>query len=170
MIIKNKKHLYIFLILILIWRCIIFVFSAQPGDESTDTSIGFGAKIVGFFIPEFREMSKEEQREFLEPYDFIIRKSAHFCEYAVMGMLSMLLLQQIYMKMKWKIFCSIGISAFMACTDEFHQLFVEGRAGRIQDVCIDTSGAALGILVTVIGITVIEKICQRKTRIKKNLL
>ena len=138
MIIKNKKHFYVFLILILIWRCIIFAFSAQPGDESTDTSIGFGAKVVGFFIPEFREMSKEEQREFLEPYNFIIRKSAHFCEYAVMGMLSMLLLQQIYMKMKWKIFGSIGISAFMACTDEFHQLFVEGRAGRIQDVCIDT--------------------------------
>ena len=60
MIIKNKKHLYIFLILILIWRCIIFAFSAQPGDESTDTSIGFGAKVIRFFIPEFREMSKEE--------------------------------------------------------------------------------------------------------------
>ena len=30
--------------------------------------------------------------------------------------------------------------------------------------------AALGILVTVIGITVIEKLCQRKNRIKKNLL
>lgn len=146
-IVKNKKRFYLFLICLLVWRCVIFAFSAQPADESTDTSMGFGAKIAGAFIPGFKELTHEEQIEFLEPYDFIIRKSAHFCEYAVMGSISMLLMLQMYVRMKRRILCSVGISAFMACTDEFHQLFVEGRAGRIQDVCIDTSGATVGILI-----------------------
>ena len=64
--------------------------------------------------------------------------------------------------MKCKILWSIGISAFMACTDEFHQLFIEGRAGRIQDVCIDTAGATFGILLTLIGVLGIQIINKKK--------
>ena len=38
------------------------------------------------------------------------------------------------------------LTAFLyACTDEFHQLFISGRAGRFTDVLIDTTGAFLGL-------------------------
>ena len=33
-----------------------------------------------------------------------------------------------------------------ACTDEFHQLFVPGRAGRFTDVLIDTTGGIIMLL------------------------
>ena len=33
-----------------------------------------------------------------------------------------------------------------ATSDEFHQLFVASRQARVLDVLIDTSGAALGLL------------------------
>ena len=33
-----------------------------------------------------------------------------------------------------------------ACTDEFHQLFMDGRAGQFKDVLIDTAGGSTGIL------------------------
>ena len=39
---------------------------------------------------------------------------------------------------------SFAFSAFYAASDEFHQLFVPGRAGLFSDVLIDSCGAALG--------------------------
>lgn len=40
-----------------------------------------------------------------------------------------------------------GCAALYAATDEFHQLFVPGRAGLFTDVLIDATGAAIGLLV-----------------------
>ena len=34
-----------------------------------------------------------------------------------------------------------------ACSDEFHQLFIPDRTGRLLDVFIDMIGASLGILI-----------------------
>jgi VanZ family protein len=50
-------------------------------------------------------------------------------------------------KVLWKLCLrSILFSMLYASTDEFHQLFVEGRSGSVRDVMIDTLGATLGIL------------------------
>ena len=40
-----------------------------------------------------------------------------------------------------------GAATLYAATDEFHQLFVPGRAGLPTDVLIDATGAALGLFV-----------------------
>ena len=40
----------------------------------------------------------------------------------------------------------IGVTFLYACTDEFHQLFVPGRAGRFTDVLIDTTGGIIMLL------------------------
>lgn len=32
-----------------------------------------------------------------------------------------------------------------ACSDEFHQVFVDGRSAQIFDVCVDAAGALLGL-------------------------
>ena len=34
-----------------------------------------------------------------------------------------------------------------ACTDEIHQLFIQGRAGQLKDVLIDTIGSLTGIYI-----------------------
>ena len=34
-----------------------------------------------------------------------------------------------------------------ACSDEFHQLFIAGRAGQFKDVCIDSTGALIMLLI-----------------------
>jgi VanZ family protein len=51
------------------------------------------------------------------------------------------------------------VAALYASTDEFHQLFVEGRAGRFTDVLIDSSGAltALIILFVLLNLVKINK-------------
>ena len=53
---------------------------------------------------------------------------------------------------------AIGICFLYACTDEYHQLFIEGRAGQFTDVLIDTAGASLGCAIVVL----IYKLIYRK--------
>ena len=50
----------------------------------------------------------------------------------------------------------IGSTCF-AMSDEFHQLFVDGRAGRWMDVGIDTAGAIVGVCLVGIGIKLLQK-------------
>jgi len=84
-------------------------------------------------------------------FKFVIRKSAHFTEYAILGVLVINLFHQ-YKKITLKnlnyimLFSSIVICFFYAMTDEFHQLFVAGRSGQFIDVCIDTCGSIVGIV------------------------
>ena len=35
------------------------------------------------------------------------------------------------------------MTVFYACSDEFHQLFIPGRAGLVSDVLVDSIGAML---------------------------
>ena len=43
-----------------------------------------------------------------------------------------------------KIYYAIGLSILYSCTDEFHQLFINGRSGSIKDVLIDSIGILIG--------------------------
>ena len=41
---------------------------------------------------------------------------------------------------------AMGLCAVLAALDEFHQLFVPGRDGKLSDVLIDTCGAVCFLL------------------------
>lgn len=47
-----------------------------------------------------------------------------------------------------------------ACSDEFHQYFIPGRAMAFKDVLIDTSGGITGYII----VTIIEKVKIRKLK------
>lgn len=49
-----------------------------------------------------------------------------------------------------------------AASDELHQLFVPGRAGLITDVCIDSAGALLGILLFLAALHLTSRRAKRK--------
>ena len=57
-----------------------------------------------------------------------------------------------------------GLTAFYACTDEFHQLFVPGRAGLLSDVLIDSLSAVLGLVVFALLQKFVVWFCRRKER------
>lgn len=44
---------------------------------------------------------------------------------------------------------ALVICAVYAATDEFHQLFVDGRGFQFSDIFLDFCGALLGVLVVV---------------------
>lgn len=141
---KNKS--VVWFIITVVWMTVIFCFSAQPADVSTDTSLHVGMAIGHMIVPGFSEMQKEEQIDYAEKIEFPVRKTAHATEYAILGCLLTNLCLSLSMK-KASMWGWLMGSAY-AATDEFHQLFVPGRSGQITDVMLDSVGCLVGCLLT----------------------
>jgi len=76
----------------------------------------------------------------------MVRKLAHFSEFALLG----LLLRWLFAMLQTCIFPQLGIPLLagflVACVDEIIQGFVPGRNPSFLDVGIDTAGVALGVV------------------------
>ena len=88
--------------------------------------------------------------------DHPVRKTAHMTEYAVLAMLVTGMFWAYGVRLRKNSLYTILVCFLYAGTDEFHQLFIQGRAGRFSDVLIDTVGAAVGILV----IRLVVRFCE----------
>lgn len=135
----------IFTILTVLWMAVIFAYSAQPGDESGETSIWAGMMFGKIFVPDFEEWSEEKQVEFAEKIDHPVRKVAHFTEYTILGFLIAVAYVDNDKKRYKKFLVPWLFGSVYAATDEFHQRFVPGRNGNIFDVMLDSSGVAFGV-------------------------
>ncbi len=69
--------------------------------------------------------------------EHIVRKAAHFTEYAVLG--SELTLLALWDQKRWKALFVFGAGLLTACLDETIQLF-SGRGSQVSDVVLDVSG------------------------------
>lgn len=149
---KVKTLRVILIFFIILWTCLIFLFSSQDGGESS----GFSRKFVEFFIKDPELVNK------IEPY---VRKLAHFSEYGLGGVLFISLFSTYEWTDRRKISTSILLGVWYAIMDEIHQLMVPGRSGALKDVYIDS----LGIITGVIGMLIVIKIFEivinkRKTK------
>jgi len=75
--------------------------------------------------------------------DFALRKIAHILEYAILTYLLIRAFHSFTSQHKKILMSAIMISFVYALSDEFHQAFVFGRKGRIEDVIIDSIGILL---------------------------
>lgn len=131
---------------------IIFIESAMPGDMSGAQS--------GFFVRIIVSITGADP----DTAGFVIRKLAHFTEYAILGICIMINVLDWYkvrfssievnssysLKARhlWSLAWIVGTA--YAMTDELHQRFVPGRSGEIRDVCIDAAGVAAGAFIAMI--------------------
>ena len=144
---KRRKLLIVFLwLLVLTTAAVIFFFSSQDAEASTQTSNGFVFFWARLVIPGFDGMTIREQRAILKQAQGIIRKAAHFSEFAMLGASLRLLFHAL--RLRWPVLCAWTVGTLYACTDELHQIFVSGRAGMWQDVCIDSAGVLAAVLLT----------------------
>ena len=90
---------------------------------------------------------KDFSAESIEAWHHVVRKGAHFAEYAVLGMTVVYAFGERLKKAKKIIPVALGICAFYAATDEFHQYFVANRVGSVSDVLLDSAGALTGIVI-----------------------
>lgn len=125
---------------------LIFCLSSQNAEISSQTSGSVIESVASVFYPGFADMSADAQNEIISNFQFIVRKTAHFSLYAVLGVLSFLsVISYRNLKYRFRLLISAGICLLYAASDEFHQLFIAGRSAEIRDVCIDFCGAALAI-------------------------
>ncbi len=90
----------------------------------------------------------------------LLRKIAHFTQFATLGMLLTWLLAMLEKK-PW-LTLLYGFS--VACMDEGIQCFIPERGPSIKDVLLDTAGAAFGMGLLLIGYTI-----YKNRKIKSNL-
>lgn len=148
---KKKTILrVIILLLIILWMLAVFGFSNQNGEQSSNLSREIARKIV----------KTEEQIDLIEPY---IRKLAHLSEYALGGMLFLGMALTFQISDKKRMLYSFLIGIEYAIIDEVHQLFIDGRAGKVTDVLIDSVGVALGIC-TLMFVYILMKKIQAKRK------
>lgn len=139
----------IILALIVIWTLLIFKLSNQNGGDSSNLS----QKVASFFV------TNEETIKMIEPY---IRKLAHLSEYTVGGILFLCFFLTYSISERKRMLFSLFIGIEYAILDEIHQLFIEGRAGKITDVLIDTIGISIGICLAMLIDKMTNRVLQKK--------
>lgn len=147
--IKGRIAAFIFWIVLVFWMAFIFYMSAQTGSESARMSSPFAVRAAEILVPGYEEMTDEQQQAAVYKVEAIIRKTAHFTEYAILGFFAYLVVQ-LYISNRIKaLFLAWGCSTLYAASDELHQLFVKGRSCQFRDVCIDSAGACAGAIVSI---------------------
>ena len=162
-----KKALNItFIILTILIMAVIFIFSMDTGDESGSKSSRVTRRILSIVIKGFDDMSESEKEALIEKHSFIVRKLAHFSEYAALGFMvfgsfytSNLTINK---KRGVMVILSWLLSTIYASTDELHQMFVAERGPSVRDVMIDSLGALFGVLVFSLIVFLISKYQERK--------
>jgi VanZ family protein len=123
--------------LLIVWMVIIFLFSQQPGDVSSEQS-----RLV-VYIFNLAGINLDSALGNLST--FIVRKAAHFTEYLILGLLTYNALRE-NVKFNKSLILAVIIVFLYASSDEFHQSFIPGRGPAFRDVLIDTSGGLTGIM------------------------
>ncbi|EJP6470949.1 teicoplanin resistance protein VanZ [Clostridium sporogenes] len=132
----NKLRKLIWFLPSFIWMTIIFLFSNQHAETSNKNNFIIADALIEGKINLFKYIDYN----FL---NFLIRKAAHMTEYFILFMLLYFAFKNTFYK-NIKIKVSI-ITILYACTDEFHQIFIPGREGKIRDVFIDSIGVFVGL-------------------------
>lgn len=128
------------IVAVIIWMGIIFYLSHQPATISSQLSAGIMENI--FNLIEKMTFHIEVNKLF---FHFLIRKSAHFFAYLILGMLVINALRRNRVYHLKGMFLGFIICFIYAISDEVHQLFIPGRSGEVRDVFIDCIGSLVGI-------------------------
>lgn len=126
---------------LLAWMSVIFFSSADVGS-------GRKSKIIVQFCLDILHL--QVGPGIFEKLVLLLRKCAHVGEFSILGMLVWRLLRVLPMMVSPENLRKTARTAVMLCllyatTDEFHQLYVPNREGKVSDVLIDTCGAGIGI-------------------------
>ena len=132
------------ILLLIVWMIVIFMFSQDSAVSSSEKSDKVASTIVNIIS----DITHSDNIEYyIDNIIVFVRKTAHFLEYLVLGILIINVLKD-YRKLTFGVcLFSILFCLGYAITDEIHQLFVSERSCRVLDILIDTSGSFTGILI-----------------------
>lgn len=118
----------------------MFYFSTDRlSNEHTETLVGKVLMWLAVYVSE----------PVLATVNFVVRKTAHFIEYAILGALLFRAFRAddpLRWRFKWAAYSLISAGSW-AALDEFHQTFTRTRSGSPLDSLLDASGALFVLIV-----------------------
>jgi VanZ family protein len=135
---RTKARLFLCGALIAALLAFIWGNSLLPGEDSGELS-GFVGTLLQTLLPFLNLQSKQGMH--------LLRKAAHFSEFAALGFSFSWLYGMLSKKRLWSMVLPLVSGAAAAALDETIQLFSPDRGPSIKDVGIDTAGVITGIAV-----------------------
>ena len=151
---------------------IMYGLSGQSAEQSNGLSLLITSLIARIINPAFLDMTASQQALIIQYLHPIVRKLAHFAEFALLGGLIMCAALCHMWSLSARVTVALLCSGLCAGMDEIHQLFVSGRSGQWRDVAIDFAGAILGIIciltVRALIVSVYRSIQEKNHRARLN--
>lgn len=135
-------------LIVVLWMILIFYFSQQPVSDSRDLSSNITKQLIEI-VEKVTPLENVQESQL----HHLVRKNAHFIIYFFLGIFALLALKLTRLKRSTSAVIALAVCMIYAVTDEYHQLFVDGRGAQLKDIFIDWAGAATGITVaTLLGL------------------
>ena len=150
---KRKAAVAVLTVLLLANLCFIWGNSLVSRSDSHDLSVG----VLGFLPGFLRELFPDQ-----EQLVHIVRKAAHFTEFACLGGLSCGLLAATRAVKRHPFFHVWAGGFFVAAIDETIQIFT-GRGSQFQDVWLDFAGFSAGLLAVLVVRAVVLRSKPKET-------
>lgn len=147
----SRRSIVVWTLVLIAWVAFMWGHSLANGVISSSES----SRAVRLLRPLLEAMGFSNEHDMT----YFVRKTAHFCEYAVMGML---LYKNGLVRGRNRRDGSgwwVAIALAIPVADEFIQSFVDGRSSLVSDVVLDFVGAGCGLLV-VLGIRRLLRLCR----------
>ena len=139
-------------ILTVLCMAAIFYFSSQPAVQSSGQSSAVTLLLQRLLHTEAIT-------------NHMVRKTAHFIEFAGLGFLTTC---SVYLSFN-KMYLDVVIASLYAATDEIHQIFVDGRSCQLTDWMLDTVGIITGALIFSAIFCIIQRINKHKNQTKGDI-
>lgn len=139
-------------ILTVLCMAAIFYFSSQPAIQSSGQSSAVTLLLQRLLHTEAIT-------------NHMVRKTAHFIEFAGLGFLTT---YSAYVSFN-KMYLGVVIASLYAATDEIHQIFVDGRSCQLTDWMLDTVGIITGALIFSAIFCIIQRINKHKNQTKGDI-
>lgn len=123
---------------VIAWMIVIFIFSNEPAVVSDEKS--------RFVIYIFKSLGLNLDSALGDLSNHFVRKAGHIIEYFTLYLLLLnALVEQLHKRRA--ALTALAMMIMYAASDEFHQTFIPGRAGRVSDVLIDSTLPAITTLI-----------------------
>jgi VanZ family protein len=123
---------------VVLWMAVIFAFSHQTSEASSQLSMGLTERIIGLFFP-------GADAAFLAQSEAVLRSVAHGITFFILALLVSWAFTEIQVQDIRNAILTFLVCALYAASDELHQAFVPGRAGQWIDFLIDMIGVLVAI-------------------------
>lgn len=137
---KERRSLILSIGVTLAVAGLIIWFSSQTAAESDGLSRGLAQRLLELFSIEASKRELKKLNQFL-------RKLAHFILYLILGCGLTGITSYKRRRILMAVFAAIVLGSMFAASDEFHQIFSEGRGPTVRDVLLDACGVAAGSMI-----------------------